>query len=342
MANIVHIEEYLRNLCHLPVIDVRSPAEFSQAHIPGARSIPLFDDSERAVVGTKYKKENKESAVIAGLEFVGPKMAGFVREARKIAPGRKLSVYCWRGGMRSKAMAFVLETAGFEVNIIDGGYRSFRRLALEYFNKPWILQVIGGYTGSGKTEILRELSLRAKQVIDLEGLACHKGSAFGSIGMGMQPTTEQFGNFLFTELYLMNPLETIWVEDESHEIGKVGIPHDFFLLMQQSPFFKLEIPAAVRAEKLAREYGVGNDEELLLSLEKVSRRMGTERLKSAREAIECKDYYTAALISLGYYDSAYDHSIRRKAGRTMRVVSSPHTDAESNVALILGYFEEMI
>ncbi|HRZ77895.1 MAG TPA: rhodanese-like domain-containing protein, partial [Bacteroidales bacterium] len=190
MGRTLEIQEFLRLLPTVPAADVRSPSEYLRAHIPGVMSLPLFSDEERAIIGTLYKHQGRERATLKGMEIAGPKMASYVTQASVLAPERRLMLHCWRGGMRSAAMAFTLETAGFEVMLLDGGYRSFRRLALELVQYPWKLRVLGGMTGSGKTQVLKHLQQDGLQVLDLEGMANHKGSAFGSIGQLEQPGTE--------------------------------------------------------------------------------------------------------------------------------------------------------
>lgn len=177
------INEYFSAYASYPVIDVRSPGEFKKGHIVGAYNIPLFTDAERAHVGTVYKQKGPDKAMSLGLEYVTPKLRWFVEQAALVAPQKKVVVHCWRGGMRSHAFAEHLEENGFEdVKVIEKGYKAFRNFVLDSFTVEMQLKVIGGYTGSGKTRILSRLKEEGCQVIDLEGLACHKGSAFGSIG----------------------------------------------------------------------------------------------------------------------------------------------------------------
>ena len=174
----ISIDFYYHNLAHLPIIDVRSPGEFAQGHIPNAHLIELFTDAERAVVGTAYKKESKEKAIALGYEFVNPKLAKFANNSIAIAPNKELVVHCWRGGMRSNAFADHLLANGFEkVYVIEKGYKAFRNYVLQFFEQPFNLKVLGGYTGTGKTEILHQLNKKGHQVVDLEELAQHRGCA---------------------------------------------------------------------------------------------------------------------------------------------------------------------
>ena len=188
----------------------------------------FFTDEERAVVGTKYIQESRYNSVVAGLDFVGPKLKGFIEEVAKISPNKKVLVYCWRGGMRSASMAWLMNLAGFHAKTLIGGYRSYRRHIKEILTTPLKLIILGGMTGSGKTYLLSDLSKQNQQVLDLEGLANHKGSAFGAIGQKPQPKTEFFENLLFEDLIKLDSTKPIWVEDESKAIGSVFIPDEFF------------------------------------------------------------------------------------------------------------------
>jgi tRNA 2-selenouridine synthase len=159
-----------------PLLDVRAPIEFAQGHVPGALNLPLFTDEERARIGTAYKQVNQERAVHLGLEFFGPKMSAMVKQAKKLAPGKEVRLHCWRGGMRSGAVLWLLELAGFRVHLLDHGYKDYRRAVLASFAQPRQWRVLGGLTGSGKTDVLHALVAEHQQpVLDLEGLAHHKG-----------------------------------------------------------------------------------------------------------------------------------------------------------------------
>ncbi len=193
--------DLLAALATRPLLDVRSPGEYAQGHVPGALSFPLFSDAERATVGTIYKQQSRDLALETGLELVGPKLGGFVREARTLAPQGQVVVHCWRGGQRSGSMAWLLRQGGLDVWTLEGGYKAYRTWVLaELAAQQYSLYIIGGRTGTGKTKILHALRQMGEQVVDLEGLACHKGSAFGFIGELPQPTVEQFENDLHAAL----------------------------------------------------------------------------------------------------------------------------------------------
>lgn len=305
MAAYLPVREFLQLAGRLPILDVRSPAEYMQGRIPGSRSFPLFSNEERKEVGTLYKQVDPESALLRGLELTGPKLAGFVREATQFCPGRKLGLYCWRGGMRSRSMAWLLETAGFEVYLLKGGYKSFRTLVLQQGFADLRLLVLGGLTGSGKTEVLEQLAHSGEQVLDLENLAHHKGSAFGGISELPQPTQEQFENEIVAQILSYDLSKKIWVEDESKGIGKLRIPEALFLQIRLSKLVFLRQDNDSRIRRIVAMYGQADPEFLNSAVRKISKRLGGLRLKNALAAIDSGDLSGAAEIILDYYDRSY-------------------------------------
>jgi tRNA 2-selenouridine synthase len=305
--------EFLEASLKYPVVDVRTQAEFKQGHIPGAVNMPLFSEGERAEVGTLYKKQGRDQAVLKGLEFVGPKMAGFARDAAKLSVGGCILVHCWRGGMRSESMAWLFRTAGLNAAVLEGGYKAYRASFREQLQKQnWQLVVVGGPTGSGKTEVLRALGNMGEQVLDLEGLAHHKGSAFGALGQKAQPTTEQFGNDIHQQFLSFNPERLIWVEGESNNIGRVVIPRMLFELLMQAPLVMYELARDLRIERLVKEYG-GFDVTLLeQAVLKIQKRLGGLKTKEALKALCEKDFHKVADITLQYYDKGYAKSLDKR------------------------------
>lgn len=301
------VEEFLPLTDTLPLVDVRSPAEFAQGHIPGAVNIPLFDNEERAAVGIRYKQGGNENAVMLGLEIVGPKMADLVRQAKKVARNKKIMVHCWRGGMRSASMAWLFETAGLEATLLEGGYKAYRRFIRQQFSKEAKIIVLGGYTGSGKTDVLKALEKQGEQFLDIEGIANHKGSAFGHLGQEPQPSNEQFENNLADAWRKFDFERTIWVEDESRMLGRCGIPDPLFRKMRNSILLKIIIPKTEREKRLVKEYGKLAQEGLLQSLAKIEQRLGGLATKEAREALAAGDVKKVAEITLFYYDKSYLH-----------------------------------
>jgi tRNA 2-selenouridine synthase len=318
------------------IIDVRSPAEFDKGHIPEAINIPLFSDAERAQVGTVYKQESRERAVALGYQLVTPKFQDLIQQSFQAAPEGEVIVHCWRGGMRSAAFAKHLAENGFsDIKIIIGGYKAYRNYVLEQLAKPGKLKILGGYTGSGKTPILSELKALGKQIIDLEKLANHKGSAFGGIGAGESPTVQQFENNLHREWSQLDRDRPIWLEDESHNIGPVRIPLPFYRAMRASELYFIDIPKEERARHLVREYSRCDHGELIDALDRISKRLGGRRKQKALEHLEGEDYYEVALITLQYYDKFYQKSLARRPSDLVTHIKLSSTDHRSNANHIL-------
>lgn len=324
------IHEFLKASADHPVLDVRSPGEFTHAHFPGAISFPLFTDEERAVVGTLYKQKSREDAIKAGLDFFGPKMRGMVETAESIlkennSTSKQVFVYCWRGGMRSAGVAWLLDLYGFKVHSLVGGYKSFRRFVLDSFLLPFQLRILGGYTGSGKTELLKSIQEKGAAIIDLEALANHKGSAFGNIGLPEQPSQEMFDNLLGLALYrltgsgaitdgLRNMNRPIWLEDESQRIGKVNIHPDFWKQMRSSPIWFLDIPFEERLDHLVAEYGELDREKMIEAIGRISSRLGGLETKNAIRFLQEGNTKESFRILLKYYDKWYHKGLHNRAG----------------------------
>jgi tRNA 2-selenouridine synthase len=302
-----------------PILDVRAPIEFAQGHVPGALNLPLFTDEERARIGTTYKQVSQERAVHLGLEFFGPKMSQMVKQAKKLAPGQEVRLHCWRGGMRSGAVLWLLELAGFKVHLLDKGYKDYRREVLASFAAPRPWRVLGGLTGSGKTDVLHALAAEHGQpVLDLEGLAHHKGSAFGAIGQPAQPTQEQFENNLAAALAQLPPGAPVWVEDESRQIGRLTVPVALFEQMRAAPRYVLEAPRAARVAKLAAEYGAESPAELADAIERLRKRLGGLATQQALAAVAAGDFERMVELVLDYYDKTYAYGLAARPGEPAR------------------------
>lgn len=343
MVKQLTINEYFERYEELPLIDVRSPGEYKKGHIPGAHSIPLFSDSERAEVGTVYVRQSREKAIELGYKFVTPKLQQFIDQSAEVAPSKRVVVHCWRGGMRSASFAQHLSDNGFtEVYTIKGGYKAFRNYVLKTFDHPFKLNILGGYTGSGKTEILRELKAKGEQVVDLEKLANHKGSAFGGIGQEIQPTVEQFENNLFEAFQELDFAQPIWLEDESHNIGRVQIPINLFRQMRNLPLLFLDIPSEERANKLVAEYGQCEAGELAAAIQRINKRLGGLAVKEALRFLEEGNYFEVTKIALFYYDKAYQKGMNSRD--LAKVISIPlkNTDAKVNAIKILQEIEHYV
>ncbi|KAF0202807.1 MAG: tRNA 2-selenouridine [Bacteroidetes bacterium] len=337
MVNSVTPSWFFNSQLSVPLIDVRSPSEFAQGHISGAVNIPLFSDTERAEIGTLYKNAGKEAALFLGLDRVGPNMSGFVKKLNAISRGktREVVVYCWRGGMRSASMAWLFSTAGFQVHLIEGGYKNLRTYIRAESGKNTPMIVLGGMTGSGKTEILHELKKRGEQIIDLEDIAHNKGSVFGYLGQLPQPTNEQFENNLFAEWIKLDHTKRIWIEDESRSVGAVGLPAPFFDHMKKQPLILLNVTIEKRVERLVNEYA-GFDKNLLLeALAKISQAMGGQGVTEAKKDIQDGDFAPAIKLVLEYYDKTYRKALEKFKSRKITEFDTHTGDAKENAEQIL-------
>lgn len=295
-----------------PIFDVRSPCEYIHAHIPGSVSLPLFSDEERAHVGTVYKQSGHDAAVLVGLTEVGPKLASLAKAIRKGVDGSSCCrVTCFRGGMRSRSVTWLCEFLGFQTVRLDGGYKAYRQFVLNAFTRPYSFIVLGGPTGSGKTQLLQNLALNGVQTVDLEGLANHRGSAFGLLPGVVQPSTEQFENLLAERLCSLDPGKPIVIEDESRLVGSCAIPKGIYDQMDCSPLFWVDEPFESRLERSVSSYGHFPKEWLQGCAQKLMKRLGRERVASVVSAIDNGQLHEAATILLKYYDDAYLHSLHR-------------------------------
>jgi len=319
------------------VVDVRTPAEFAESHIPKAVNIPLFTDDERIIVGTKYKKSNREAAIIQGLDFVGPKLSSYIKILRKQTFSKDVLIHCWRGGMRSKSMAWLFDLYGFNVKILNGGYKAYRKHVISSFETKAQLIVLGGMTGSGKSEILNSLKEKGQQIIDLEDIANHKGSAFGALGQAVQPTTSQFQNNLFEVWKKLNFDKPIWIEDESANIGKVSLPKELYKQIRESKLVLVELDKSIRIKRLIIEYAIFTDDELIQSVNKISKRLGDQSTQLCIESIKNKDYYLVADLTLNYYDKAYRNGLSKRDKDLIYSININENNKELNAQNIIDF-----
>src|SRR5665213_986264 len=338
MIRTLSINEFIALDSSIPVADVRTPAEFEQGHIPAAYNIPLFTNEERVKVGTAYKQQGREQAILLGFDLTGNKWSGFIRKALEIAPGKKIALHCWRGGMRSGAMAWALNLYGFEVFLLERGYKAYRRRVLDGFNDHFNINILGGLTGSGKTKVLHQLKAQGEQVIDLEDLAQHQGSAFGSMNCLVQPTQEQFENNLSAQLNLLNKHKPVWIEDESITIGKRFIPNRLFHQMREAPVVALKVPLEARVSFLVDEYGKLDKDFLKACTEKIWKRLGPEQTKNAIASIEENRMADFIRIVLVYYDKTYRLGLSKRGPASITEVICPNADAQANAKLILSHY----
>lgn len=327
-------------------IDVRSPAEYTGGHIPGAVNIPIFNDEERAKVGTIYRQVSVEDAKHLGLSVVSAKLPNIIEQIRQLSKDdQKVIVYCWRGGMRSKSIVSVLEMMGISALQLMGGFKAYRQYVLDrlkqYEVKPMIV-VLCGSTGIGKTSIIKQLAERAIPVIDLEYLANHRGSAFGQIGLGKSATAQNFDAYLLKELDELNNKPYIVVECESKRIGNVYLPEGLFNAMQQGKKILVSANIEVRVDRLMEEYldnYNSNADAIVASIASLRRRLGnkkTDILISQFKAGQIREVVKTLLIE--YYDPMYGYE---KSNSTDYDLSVNADNMEQATELIIQYLQQL-
>ena len=367
----INIEEFLSLAKQYPVLDVRSPGEYTHAHIPTAYSLPLFNDEERKQVGIAYKQQSREAAIKIGLDYFGVKMKIMVEQAESMAAefskrindtkvpvpplggGGGFLVHCWRGGMRSAAVAWLLDMYGFKVYLLSGGYKAYRKWVLAQFEKDYNFNIIGGYTGSGKTLVLHQLQKHGNTIIDLEGLANHKGSAFGAIEKMAQPGQEMFENLLaqsfivagcsLTEgrgFHTNNEQQStvIYLEDESQRIGNLQIPMPLWYTMRKASVFFIDIPFKKRLDYITEEYGKQKKETLQEAILRIQKRLGGLETKNALRFLEENNYRECFRILLSYYDKWYHKGLynRENISNLLNKIPCTGVDTIINTQKILS------
>lgn len=341
MTKRILIGEFFEMNPRIPLLDTRTPAEFEKGHIPGAFNLPIFSNEERAKVGTTYKQLGREEAILLGFELTGNKWRGFIEKALEIAPGKKVALHCWRGGMRSGAMAWALGFYGFEVFIIEGGYKSYRHFVLDLFEQSYPIQVLGGMTGSHKTEILAEIAKQNQQTIDLEALANHMGSSFGSMGKREQPTQEQFENNLAEALRKIDKNQSLWLEDESASIGKIRLPQSLWKQMQSTDVIEVCLDNEERVNFLTKEYGVLDKNFLIEATRHIEKRLGSNHAKDAVEAINENRMSDFIRIVLVYYDKAYKRCLERRPNETIHSLNIDYKTAAEAADEIIKFAKQL-
>lgn len=333
------VEQFLQCLKDHQILlaDTRSEDEYAHAHIPGAVNLPLLRNEERKTVGTLYKNKGREAAILKGFELVSPRAEEMVETARKMAASESVHLYCWRGGMRSNLMASLLETKGFHTAILKGGYKAFRNWVIETNALPRKVLVLGGGTGSGKTAVLQQLRAAGEQVIDLEQIASHKGSAFGALGLPAQPSHEQFENLLALEWAALDPNRTVWLENESRSIGSCILPANIYALIRNSEMIEMQVNIDQRKERIKKEYGCFPAEILTAIARKIEKRLGPQHLKDAIESLEAGDLDHTILTVLNYYDKTYSHGNEKRTPGTIFTVPLEQTPPEQFAHQILEF-----
>lgn len=313
---VIEIEEALKfREAGALLVDVRTPAEFADATIPGAVNVPIFSNEERAEVGTLYKQQGKAVARSRGVEIVAPRIPALIAEVERLRGDRGMPVVvlCWRGGMRSRAMTAFLNLAGVPARQLVGGHKAFRTLVLDFLEGgQWgRMLVLRGLTGVGKTQLLGALATEGYPVIDLEGLASHRGSAFGAVGLAAQPSQKMFEALLWDALRKVPPGGYALTEGESRRIGRLVLPPRVYESLQVETSLWVQASLDYRVEVILRDYPAVEEWQAAFvgPIEALKGRLGAEavgRLLGLLDAGRWRELVRELMVL--YYDPLYDHT----------------------------------
>ena len=321
------------------IIDARTPLEFQDDHLPGAINVPILTDAERVEIGTLYKQQGPQPARIRGLGLTCHRFPAIVATITEAAKGRPVLVYCWRGGLRSESIALLLEMTGYPVVKLAGGYKSFRNIVTSFFasvSLPVQLVVLHGMTGSGKTEFLQQLPSERYTTIDLEGLARHRGSAFGSLGLGEQPPQKRFETLLWDAFRKAPADRPIVVEGESKRIGRINLPGDLYEVMAAGTKVWCTVSVATRVKRLSAEYAREEYRQPMAeALERIRKKLGGEQYTELQHKLAAWDIPGIAqdLIEQ-YYDKLYYRVRKWEPEGTISL--EEYAVAEKELALLCG------
>lgn len=316
------------------IIDARSPAEFAEDHLPGAVNLPVLGDAERAEIGTLYAQVSSFEARRKGAALVARNVADHLQTAlADKSKGFKPVVYCWRGGMRSNSFATILASVGWRACVVEGGYRTWRRTVIDGIAAaaPRLnLIVVDGQTGAGKTVLLHRLAERGEQVIDLEGLAAHRGSAFGAEPGRVQPSQKAFETGLWTAMEGFDVDRPVFIEAESALIGRRRVPAPLWDAMKAGPRVEVRVPAKARAAHTLEAYPdmIADLDRVEQALDRLVPLHGKATIAEWRTLAEAGDFHAfAEALIAGHYDPAYTRARKRRKGAPAAVAEAERLDA---------------
>ncbi len=327
------------------LVDVRSESEYQEATIPEAINVPLFNDEERAHVGTVYKNQGAEKARELGVQIVSPKLPLLIQKIRNALKADQHPIFfCWRGGMRSKSMAIFYDLVYPKVYRLQGGYRGYRNYILEQMSTltlPMPIFVLHGMTGVGKTMLLHKLEKKGVGIIDLEALAGHRGSVFGSVGEVLPANQKTFDSRLYNVLTKIKSTNALVIEAESKRIGKIIVPDPIMDSKENGHHIWVDTSIDIRIERIIMEYEPHkNTNEIYDSFSKIDKRFPTEIRVDIHTAIKEQDFYTVTKLLLNYYyDSRYQHSTDQFPKDFYKVDS---TDLDKATKQIFNYIQMII
>ena len=324
-----------------PCFDVRSPLEFADSAIPESHSLPLLSNEHRKAIGICYKQKGKEAAITLGYQLIYPISATFIEGVEKITDTKTIKLYCARGGLRSNKMAEFLSAQGYQVALLKGGYKAYRNYVLQHISCFKNIMILAGNTGCNKTGVLEALKQNGEQVLNLEDLANHKGSAFGAIGEAPQPSNTQFSNLIFDALQAYNPELRLWVESESITIGRIAIPIELWTNMQKANGIEIVLPLEERINFIVNTYGKHDLNTLASAIEKLSKRLGGQTTTALCELTLNNQLYPVVERLLQYYDSRYQNSKHKKNCQNYVKFELQSTHADTNCQLLLQHLQNL-
>ena len=332
MENTITVSKFVDVSTQYPLIDVRTPQEFKLGHIPGAHNVPVLSDEGGELVQTAYDQQGKEAAMLLGLDLCSRRMRPLIEQIKLIAHNKKTNTFLVYGaynGLRSKSLSLLMRLFDYEVSTLADGYQAFRNYTHTIVREQKKMIILGGSTGSGKTHILRALKEHGEQIIDLELLAQHRGSIFGSLGQKNQPTQEQFENELTLAWRSIDPEKTVWIEDEDRYIGRLSIPEMFWNSMREAPVMYIKVPEKQRISNLCREYGAYSLDALIPCVTRLTQRIGGMITQEIITALQASDTQTACTLLLAYYDKMYQQGLMRRSPESVVYCMLQDTDYPS-------------
>ena len=318
------------------IIDVRSPDEFAEDHIPGAINLPVLSNDERAEVGTIYKQQSTFGARRIGAGYVSRNIATHLTEFyASQQPSSRFLIYCWRGGMRSRSLATVVSEVGWRTGILVGGYKTWRRSvvhALRDANDPINVVLLDGQTGVAKSEILRRFAATGEQTLDLEMLAAHRGSVFGALAEEQQPTQKRFESLLWRELSRQNLHEPILIEAESNRIGRCEVPARLWKSMRAAPVVSIEANLNLRADYLVNAYRdiIAHESAIPDAINRLKQFHSKDTIDAWKVLAEAKNYRPLATSLMSeHYDPLYDRARKARDRKPIKTIALNGLDHEA-------------
>lgn len=320
---LLSIDEFLRAPGCL--VDVTSPHEFAQGHIPGAINIPTLDDAEQEQISTLYSTPLGEKTALLALKLIAPKLAQLSSAQQNLTkqdPRKTLRVYCAKGGKRGPTMVGIFKRLGFNCVLLEEGYRGFRKWAQAQLQQEMPLVMLGGLTGAGKTRVLNALKKKGAHTINFEKLANHRGSVLDDIAQPLQPTQEQFENLLAWEIGSHKQhcgKIPLWFEDGNRSIGRCNIPPSLLQRMQNAPLFLMEVTDVERLQNIKTDYPVASLSELIEATSRLQKKLGTEKATKITTLLKEHQLDQAIFFLLSYYDKVYLQNIEKRSQKPITI-----------------------